>query len=208
MRTVMTAVCLFVLACASPSRAQSTFGTLVGTVTDDIGAVRPGVTVLVSNVNTGVQRTIVSDGTGTYEAANLDAGRYVVTLTLTSFADRTLDVGLLARQTVRADARLRLAGSQERVDVAAASPVSQSESMLAYAAGKLVNGVASDLIGGRRMFLAWMIGLIAATLAFGVSAGFAAFVAAWTDQSLCAIDGMGCARQDRRVGTPQSGMAR
>ncbi|OLD21200.1 MAG: hypothetical protein AUJ01_02660 [Acidobacteria bacterium 13_1_40CM_3_65_5] len=76
MRTLVTAVCLFVLAWASPSRAQSTYGTLVGTVTDDTGAALPGVTVGVANVNTGVPRTIVSDGTGTYQAANLDAGRY------------------------------------------------------------------------------------------------------------------------------------
>jgi hypothetical protein len=127
MRTLVTAVCLFVLAWASPSRAQSTYGTLVGTVTDDTGAVLPDVTVVVANVNTSVPRTIVSDGTGTYQAANLDAGRYVVTLTLASFADRTLDVERLARQTVRVDARLRLAGSQERVDVVAASPVIQTE---------------------------------------------------------------------------------
>lgn len=55
-----------------------------------------------------------------------------------------------------------------------------SAGVLAYAAGKLVNGAAADVIGGRRMFLAGMIGSIAATLAFGASAGFAAFVAAWT----------------------------
>src|SRR2546426_9692644 len=56
MRTLVTAVCLFVLAWASPSRAQSTYGTLVGTVTDDTGAALPDVTVVVANVNTGVPR--------------------------------------------------------------------------------------------------------------------------------------------------------
>jgi len=50
-----------------------------------------------------------------------------VTLTLASFAERKLDVELLARQTVRVDARLQVAGGQERVEVVGASPVIQTE---------------------------------------------------------------------------------
>jgi len=124
---LVTIFWLCALVSSAPAGAQSTFGTLVGTITDDTGGVLPGVTVVVSNANTGVQRTIVTDETGTYQAANLDAGRYVVTLTLASFAERKLDVELLARQTVRVDARLRVAGAQERVEVVAASPVIQTE---------------------------------------------------------------------------------
>jgi hypothetical protein len=127
MRTLVTALCLLVLAWPSAGLGQSTFGTLIGTITDDTGAVLPGVTVVVTNSNTGAQRTMVSDATGNYQAANLDAGRYVVTLTLTSFGERKLDVELLARETVRVDARLQVAGAQERVDVRAASPVIQTE---------------------------------------------------------------------------------
>jgi Carboxypeptidase regulatory-like domain len=127
MRALVTAFCACALAWASPLRAQSTLGTLVGTVTDDTGAVLPGVTIVVSNINTGVPRTIVSDATGTYQAANLDAGRYIVTFTLAAFAERKLEVELLARQTVPVDARLRLAGGQERVEVIGASPVIQTE---------------------------------------------------------------------------------
>src|SRR5262249_2125810 len=55
-----------------------------------------------------------------------------------------------------------------------------SAGVLAYAGGKALNGVAGDLVGGRRVFLAGMIGSIAATLAFGVSGTLAAFIAFWS----------------------------
>lgn len=54
-----------------------------------------------------------------------------------------------------------------------------SVGVLAYAAGKAVNGVAVDLVGGRRMFLAGMAGSAAATLAFGASGTVAAFAIIW-----------------------------
>ncbi|HMF98737.1 MAG TPA: MFS transporter [Vicinamibacterales bacterium] len=54
-----------------------------------------------------------------------------------------------------------------------------SAGVLAYAAGKIVTGVAVDLIGGRRMFLTGMVGSIAATLAFGAAGSLPAFVALW-----------------------------
>ena len=51
------------LALVSPAFAQSTAinGTLEGTVKDDQGAVLPGVTVTVSNIDTGDQRVVVTN---------------------------------------------------------------------------------------------------------------------------------------------------
>src|SRR5262249_8607018 len=62
----------------------------------------------------------------------------------------------------------------------AALGVVSSAGVLAYAGGKALNGGAGGLFGGRRMFLAGMAGSIAATLAFGASGTFAAFVAIWS----------------------------
>src|SRR5262245_14974942 len=64
------------------------------------------------------------------------------------------------------------------LDKAALGLVS-SVGVFAYAVGKLVNGAAGDLIGGRRMFLGGMVGSIAATLAFGAAGGLTAFVVFW-----------------------------
>src|SRR5262249_51658411 len=111
----------------APALAQSTFGTLVGTVTDATGGVLPGVNVAVVNPNTGVERVLVSDGAGSYQAATLAAGREVVSFAGAAFPARKREVELLARETVRPDARLQLAGNEETVDVRAASPVIQTE---------------------------------------------------------------------------------
>jgi OPA family glycerol-3-phosphate transporter-like MFS transporter len=54
-----------------------------------------------------------------------------------------------------------------------------SAAVLFYAGGKFINGILSDFIGGRRMFLFGMLASICATIAFGLASGFAAFMAIW-----------------------------
>ena len=48
-----------------------------------------------------------------------------------------------------------------------------------YAGGKLINGILSDFVGGRRMFLFGMLGSICATVLFGIGTGFGVFMVAW-----------------------------
>jgi len=54
-----------------------------------------------------------------------------------------------------------------------------SVGVLFYAAGKVVNGVLGDFLGGKRIFLLGMVGAVAATVAFGLSQGVAVFFIAW-----------------------------
>lgn len=54
-----------------------------------------------------------------------------------------------------------------------------SKALLFYTAGKLINGILGDFVGGRRMFLFGMLASICATIAFGFATGFAAFMAIW-----------------------------
>src|SRR5262245_59675339 len=72
---------------AGVAEAQSTFGTMTGTVTDPSGAVVPGATVTVTNVRTQAVRTTVTAADGTYLLTNLDAGTYEITTSLSGFAD-------------------------------------------------------------------------------------------------------------------------
>ena len=60
---VRFAFVIFSLSVAVAS-AQDTTGTILGTVTDASGAVLPGVTVTVKNIDTSQARTIVSDAAG------------------------------------------------------------------------------------------------------------------------------------------------
>lgn len=112
---------------ASPASAQSTFGTLTGTVTDPSGAVVPGATVIATGMRTQTSRSTVTDERGDYLITNLDAGLYKVEVSLSGFATFTRETELLARQTVRIDGRLALAGAAERVEVNAVSPVIETD---------------------------------------------------------------------------------
>ena len=62
--------------------AQSTnAGDIRGTVTDASGAIVPGVTVTVLNVETGVSKDYTTNHDGVYDTASIVAGRYQVTFT-------------------------------------------------------------------------------------------------------------------------------
>ncbi|HWK11549.1 MAG TPA: TonB-dependent receptor, partial [Vicinamibacterales bacterium] len=56
------------------------------TVSDGTGAVLPGVTVVITNTDTGGQRTLVTDGGGRYNAPDLQPGPYTVKASLEGFA--------------------------------------------------------------------------------------------------------------------------
>ncbi len=62
---------------------------------------------------------------------------------------------------------------------------------LTYAVGKVGNSIVCDYVGGRRMFLLGMLGAVAATLAFGASAGVAWFLIWWGVNRLVQSAGWG-----------------
>jgi hypothetical protein len=67
------------------SHAQSTGGSLSGTVKDGTGGVLPGVTITISNTDTSLTRTVVTDARGHYIASDLPPGPYSVKGTLEGF---------------------------------------------------------------------------------------------------------------------------
>lgn len=109
---------LVILLLANPIHAQSTFGALRGTVTDNQGAVIPSVTVKVTYENENTAREFKTDSQGNYEALNLKAGRYSVTATQAGFKETTLrDLLLDARQVLRADVTLQPGQVSETINV-------------------------------------------------------------------------------------------
>lgn len=118
---------LLIAALTASAAAQSTLATIVGTVQDPTGGVVPGATVTIVNAATTAARTLVTDSGGAYVVANLDPGSYVITVTLSGFADASRVVELGARQNVRLDVALALAGATESVEVRAATPVIETE---------------------------------------------------------------------------------
>jgi hypothetical protein len=68
--------CMVSLAAA---HAQSTFGSIRGTVQDDSGAVIPGAMVTVHSLDENFDRQVSTDDSGNFVVENLKAGRYSLT---------------------------------------------------------------------------------------------------------------------------------
>lgn len=130
LRTVSVVVILVILCLVKTAAAQSTYGSITGTVTDPTGAVVPGATVVVTNTRTQAERTTTSAGDGTYLLTNLDAGPYEVRVSLSGFADVVQQAVLLARQTVRINGQLALAGATEQVQVSAQTIIETSSATI------------------------------------------------------------------------------
>ncbi len=79
---------LLFVCCLMPGialQAQTFRGTLLGTVTDSNGAVVPGADVVVTNMDTGIARTVKSNEVGDFNAPELPIGRYRVKVTHEGF---------------------------------------------------------------------------------------------------------------------------
>ena len=98
--------------------AQSTQGTILGTVTDATGAVVPKAIVTVTAVDAGVSHTATTDNAGNYQVLDLTAGRYKVSVTAEGFDTVIEDqLTLEARQQLRANATLQVGAASQQVTV-------------------------------------------------------------------------------------------
>src|SRR5260370_17670748 len=75
----------FVCAAAIPLLAQQGTSEIGGKVTDEQGAVLPGVSIVVTNEESGVFREVTSGSDGSYFASQLTPGRYKITAKLAIF---------------------------------------------------------------------------------------------------------------------------
>jgi hypothetical protein len=126
-KSVYCLACFLLLAASAAAFAQSTFATLTGIVTDPTGAVVPGASVTATRVGTAATFTTVTDSAGSYRLLNLDAGRYRIETALSGFNSEARELELLARQTVRVDVRLAVAGAQESLTVTAQPNVIETD---------------------------------------------------------------------------------
>lgn len=104
--------------------AQSTFGSILGTITDSSGAVTPHARVVVTNEGENTSRSTITDQLGNYEVLNLKAGVYTVSAEAAGFKSvKASQLDLTARQALRVDLRLELGQVTETVNVSAAAAV-------------------------------------------------------------------------------------
>ncbi|MBZ5564227.1 MAG: TonB-dependent receptor [Acidobacteriia bacterium] len=76
--SISVVLCLGMLCGPAPLRAQSSFGTIAGTVTDASQAAVPDASITVTNVQTGVARQTKTDQAGNYQVQSLIPGMYSV----------------------------------------------------------------------------------------------------------------------------------
>src|SRR5499427_7634786 len=105
----IAAFILLTLAASVPAFAQSTAanGTIEGTISDTSGGVLPGVTVTVTNVETGAERSVITNEKGLYRAPLLPLGKYRVVAELQGFKKfEQTDISLSVGQTATVNATL------------------------------------------------------------------------------------------------------
>ena len=125
MRRVFISVCLVLLiGAASPALAQRTTGTVSGTVTDESGAILPGVTVTLKSTAVPGAPTMVTGATGVYRFPNLPPGSYTLTFELQGFATVTrAQVPVAVGQEAEIEVQLKVSSLSETVTVTGESPV-------------------------------------------------------------------------------------
>src|SRR5260370_35297822 len=116
----VVAVCL-----ATPGLGQTTFGTILGTVTDASGAVVSNAVITVTNQGENISREVHADAQGNYLAENVKEGIYTVSVQAQGFRELTVkDVRLTARQIVRTDLKLAVGTTRQNDTVQAnAAPI-------------------------------------------------------------------------------------
>jgi len=118
---------LAVLAClAFPTRlgAQSTTGTIQGTVSDQQEAVVPGATVTIRNVATNAVRRAVSEKNGFYRFLTVPVGEYELTIERGGFSKYVRPgITLSLNQDAMVDVQLHPAGLTESIEVRADAPL-------------------------------------------------------------------------------------
>lgn len=107
------------LAAASLATAQEArFGTLTGRIVDQQGAAVPGVSVTITNTQSGEVRSYVSDTDGLWQAPNLNPGRYSVAFELSGFAKvERPDVVVQLGRSFEVNAEMRVGALTETVQV-------------------------------------------------------------------------------------------
>jgi hypothetical protein len=122
---ILSALIVFLLtvfAGNSLVNAQTSRGTVAGTVTDPNGAVVVGATVEIVNKATNLKRSTTTNGSGIYRFDAVDLGVYDVVITSKGFKTITnANVQVQANQTTNLDAQLEIGSDSVVVEVAATS---------------------------------------------------------------------------------------
>ena len=117
------AIALILLLAAIPVLAQVPTATVLGTVNDSSGAVVPGATVTIQNVDTNATRTATTADDGSYRVPVLPVGNYTVRVEKTGFGTQTRQgITLNVDQNAVINFSMTVGTSAQTVTVTAEAP--------------------------------------------------------------------------------------
>src|SRR5213076_242311 len=101
-----------------PALAQVLYGSIVGTLTDETGAVVPKAVVTVTNTSTGLSRQATTSDTGYYSVPNLPEGTYNLSISAAGFKPYIqTGINVPINAVTRVDARIQVGAVTEQVTV-------------------------------------------------------------------------------------------
>ena len=122
------AVLALIILTGSRAHAQITAATITGTIKDDTGGILPGADVVARNSDTGIARSTVSNGDGTFTLPGLPPGRYEVRVSLQGFNTSVQTVELAVAQQAGLMITMKVGTAQESVTVTAGSVLVDTQS--------------------------------------------------------------------------------
>ena len=127
--TVCSALLFAMTVLTHSAWSQEVTATVVGTVTDQSGAVVPGATVKVTALDRGVIYSGTTNDEGLYRIPQLPVGQYNLTVQKTGFSTIVHEPFVLSmNQVARIDVSLKVGQLSQTVDVTTAAPVLETDS--------------------------------------------------------------------------------
>jgi carboxypeptidase family protein/TonB-dependent receptor-like protein len=124
LKKLFTAFIVLALAVPAFAQSQAANGAIEGTVSDSSGGVLPGVTVTVTNLDTGTERTVATNEKGIYRAPLLPLGTYKVVAELQGFKKfEQSGIKLSVGMTAVVNATMSVGTVSETITVIAESPL-------------------------------------------------------------------------------------
>ncbi len=123
----MMVLLLFAFATTTLFAQSIVSGDVNGTITDPSGAVVPGATVTLKNMDTNTTQTTTTNGTGAYRFAFLKPGTYQVSVNQSGFQKVLQTVHVSVGQSTTANLRLAVGQSSQTVEVTAQTPLVQTD---------------------------------------------------------------------------------
>jgi len=103
--------------CTAISYAQTSTGSIIGTITDSSGAVVAGATVTVKSLSTGAIQTRSTTDSGTYSVVALEPGDYSLSVSSAGFDTVQANVRVLVGQALNGNLSLRPQQTKEVITV-------------------------------------------------------------------------------------------